>query len=171
MSKIFSLIFCLFLLSACDAQQANTDAAGSAQNDTSETKAVSTERITVKATSSPTVEAKSHMPLSIDPVLVNDVTQQLKVLQKKLPQKTKEGLTITSVRRKNQFIYYSFTSFDTKLNSQNFHADKIKKKFISKLCRYSETKRILLGGFNFSYIYRFQDQSQTTVTITAKDCH
>ncbi|MBI0166274.1 hypothetical protein [Snodgrassella sp. M0351] len=144
MKKIIAL-FCLCLLAACNRQPDESSAASA------------------EAASKP-----RHMPLVIDPVLTTSVDQQLLALQKKLPQQHKQNLFTAAVRH-NQTIYYSYTMLDSKRNQANFNPASVKKD-LEQACRQPLTRRMLLGGFNFVYVYTFQDHSQVSVPLSGKDC-
>ncbi|PIT11168.1 hypothetical protein BGI36_03695 [Snodgrassella communis] len=109
-----------------------------------------------------------HMPLAIDPALTTSVDQQLLALQKKLPQKHKQIMFNAAVRH-NQTIYYSYTMLDSKRNRDNFNVESVKKD-LQQSCRQPLTRRMLLGGFDFVYVYTFQDHSQVSVLLSGKDC-
>ncbi|KDN11991.1 hypothetical protein SALWKB12_1531 [Snodgrassella communis] len=109
------------------------------------------------------------MPLAIDPALTTSVDQQLLALQKKLPQKHKQIMFNAAVRH-NQTIYYSYTMLDSKRNQNNFNVTAAKKD-LQQNCHQPLTRRMLLGGFNFVYVYTFQDHSQVSVLLSGEDCH
>lgn len=146
MKKIICGLCCLYLLSGCNQQAADSATASS------------------EAASLP-----AHMPLAIDPVLTTSVDQQLLALQKKLPQKHKQIMFNAAVRH-NQTIYYSYTMLDSKRNQNNFNVTAAKKD-LQQNCHQPLTRRMLLGGFNFVYVYTFQDHSQVSVLLSGEDCH
>ncbi|NUE67617.1 hypothetical protein [Snodgrassella sp. ESL0253] len=145
MKKIICGLFCLCLLVGCNRQSADSATASS------------------EAASQP-----AHMPLAIDPALTTSVDQQLLALQKKLPQKHNQIMFNAAVRH-NQTIYYSYTMLDSKRNQNNFNVATAKKD-LQQNCRQPLTRRMLLGGFNFVYVYTFQDHSQVSVPLSGKDC-
>lgn len=109
-----------------------------------------------------------HMPLVIDPALTTSVDQQLMALQKKLPQQHKQ-IRFNAAVRHNHTIYYSYTMLDEKRKRDNFNVDSVKKELMHS-CRQPLTRRMLLGGFDFVYVYTFQDHSQQSITLSGKDC-
>jgi hypothetical protein len=145
MKKIICGLFCLCLLAGCNRQPVDSVTASS------------------EGASQPV-----HMPLAIDPALTTSVDQQLLALQKKLPQKHKQIMFNAAVRH-NQTIYYSYTMLDSKRNRDNFNVESVKKD-LQQSCRQPLTRRMLLGGFDFVYVYTFQDHSQVSVLLSGKDC-
>ncbi|PIT58233.1 hypothetical protein [Snodgrassella alvi] len=146
MKKIICVLFCLCLLAGCNQQTADS-----------------------ATTSSEAASQPAHMPLAIDPALTTSVDQQLLALQKKLPQKHNQIMFNAAVRH-NQTIYYSYTMLDSKRNQNNFNVKSVKKD-LQQSCRQPLTRRMLLGGFDFVYVYTFQDHSQVSVLLSGKDCH
>lgn len=122
----------------------------------------------VDAVEASAVSQPRHMPLVIDPALTTSVDQQLMALQKKLPQQHKQ-IRFNAAVRHNHTIYYSYTMLDEKRKRDNFKLDSVKKELMHS-CRQPLTRRMLLGGFDFVYVYTFQDHSQQSITLSGKDC-
>ena len=167
MKKFIYLFLCSGMLVACSKQSDGTNAA-------SATKSASEVHITASA-----AEGKKQLAASTEvsaakqggdnPEVFKQFDQDLAQIQKQLPLKITDALEFTSVERRGNKVYYSYTLKDSKMNSKLFNKAAVEQLFKNS-CQQPNLKQLFKKGVEFVYTYHFQDKSEITMTLSAKNC-
>ena len=166
MKKFIYLLLCSGMLVACSKQSDGTNAA-------SATKSASEVHTTASA-----AEGKKQVAASTEvsaakggdnPEVFKQFDQDLAQIQKQLPLKITDALEFTSVERRGNKVYYSYTLKDSKMNSKLFNKAAAEQLFKNS-CQQPNLKQLFEKGVEFVYTYHFQDKSEITMTLSAKNC-
>ena len=145
------------MLVACGKQSDGTNSAATASADAGK------EQV---AASSGVSDAKQS---GDNPEVFKQFDQELAQIQKQLPLKMNETLEFTSVERRGNKVYYSYTLKDSKISSKSFNkaaADQT----LKATCQNPTLKQLFDKGVEFIYVYHFVDKSEITMTLSAKNC-
>ena len=166
MKKFIYLLLCSGMLVACSKQSDGTNAA-------SATKSASEVPATASA-----AEGKNQVAASTEvsaakggdnPEVFKQFDQDLAQIQKQLPLKITDALELTSVERRGNKVYYSYTLKDSKITGKSFNkaaADQT----LKATCQNPTIKQFLEKGVEIIYVYHFVDKSEITITLSAKNC-
>jgi len=172
MKKFIYLLLCSVILVAYNKQIYSANAASTAKSasevNATESAAEGKEQV---AASSGVSDAKQGGDNS---EIYKQFDQVLAQIQKQLPLKMDETLKLelTSVERRGNKVYYSYTLKDSRINSEIFKkatkaaADQT----LKASCQHPTLKLILEKGVEFVYVYHFVDKSEITMTLSAKNC-
>ena len=169
MKKFIYLLLCSVILVAYNKQIYSANAASTAKSasevNATESAAEGKEQV---AASSGVSDAKQGGDNS---EIFKQFDQLLAQTQKQLPLKMDETLKLelTSVERRGNKVYYSYTLKDSKFTSKSFNkaaADQT----LKASCQHPTLKLLLEKGVEFIYVYHFVDKSEITMTLSAKNC-
>ena len=167
MKKFIYLLLCSGMLVACSKQSDGTNAA-SATKSASEVHTTASAAEGKKQVAAST-EVSAAKQGEIDPAVLKQFDGELAQIQKQLPRKMTNALEFTSMERRGNKVYYSYTLKDSKMNSKLFNKAAAEQ-LLKNSCQESNTKRLLKSGLEFVYIYHFEDKSEITLSLTGKDC-
>ena len=169
MKKFIYLLLCSIILVAYNKQIYSANAASTAKSasevNATESAAEGKEQV---AASSGVSDAKQGGDNS---EIYKQFDQVLAQIQKQLPLKMDETLKLelTSVERRGNKVYYSYTLKDSKISSKSFNkaaADQT----LKASCQNPTLKQLFDKGVEFVYVYHFVDKSEITMTLSAKNC-
>ena len=167
MKKFIYLLLCSGMLVACGKQSDGSNSASAAKS-ASEAPATASaaEGKEQVAASSGVSEAKQSGDNS---EVFKQFDQELAQIQKQLPLKITDALELTSVERRGNKVYYSYTLKDSKMNSKLFNKAAAEQLFKNS-CHQPNLKQLFEKGVEFVYTYHFQDKSEITMNLSAKNC-
>ena len=167
MKKFIYLLLCSGMLVACSKQSDGTNAA-SATKSASEVPATASAAEGKKQVAAST-EVSAAKQGEIDPAVLKQFDGELAQIQKQLPRKMTNALEFTSMERRGNKVYYSYTLKDSKMNSKLFNKAAAEQLFKNS-CQQPNLKQLFEKGVEFVYTYHFQDKSEITMTLSAKNC-
>ncbi len=167
MKKFIYLLLCSGMLVACGKQSDGSNSASAAKS-ASEAPATASaaEGKEQVAASSGVSEAKQSGDNS---EVFKQFDQELAQIQKQLPLKMNETFEFTSVERRGNKVYYSYTFKDSKVSSKSFNKAVADQTFKAS-CQNPTLKQLFDKGVEFIYVYHFVDKSEITMTLSAKNC-
>ena len=169
MKKFIYLLLCSVILVAYNKQIYSANAASTAKSasevNATESAAEGKEQV---AASSGVSDAKQGGDNS---EIYKQFDQVLAQIQKQLPLKIDETLKLelTSVERRGNKIYFSYTLKDSKITGKSLNkaaADQT----LKATCQNPTFKQFLEKGVEIIYVYHFVDKSEITITLSAKNC-
>ena len=167
MKKFIYLLLCSVIFVAYNKQIYSANAASTAKSasevNATESAAEGKEQV---AASSGVSDAKQGGDNS---EVFKQFDQELAQIQKQLPLKMDETLEFTSVERRGNKVYYSYTFKDSKITGKSFNkaaADQT----LKASCQNLTLKQFLEKGVEIIYVYHFVDKSEITITLSAKNC-
>ena len=169
MKKFTYLLLCSIILVAYNKQIYSANAAFTAKSasevNATESAAEGKEQV---AASSGVSDAKQGGDNS---EIYKQFDQVLAQIQKQLPLKIDETLKLelTSVERRGNKIYFSYTLKDSKITGKSLNkaaADQT----LKATCQNPTFKQFLEKGVEIIYVYHFVDKSEITITLSAKNC-
>ena len=167
MKKFIYLLLCSVILVAYNKQIYSANAASTAKSasevNATESAAEGKEQV---AASSGVSDAKQGGDNS---EIYKQFDQELAQIQKQLPLKMNETFEFTSVERRGNKVYYSYTFKDSKITGKSFNkaaADQT----LKASCQNPTLKQFLEKGVEIIYVYHFVDKSEITITLSAKNC-
>lgn len=169
MKKLIAIFFCMGLLTACDSESAKKDSA----SDTNKIEASQTQVSTASATPTEMVSASSPTsgPADAQPDsdLRSEVERVVQEAQEQLPINI-NGVDATNIELENNTLHYSLTVTEEKLTNQKISITRLKEHLILTLCGQPDTKRVILGGYDFLFTYHYPDKSKVEINVSAQDC-
>ncbi len=167
MKKFIYLLLCSVILVAYNKQIYSANAASTAKSasevNATESAAEGKEQV---AASSGVSDAKQGGDNS---EIFKQFDQELAQIQKQLPLKMNETFEFTSVERRGNKVYYSYTFKDSKVSSKSFNKAVADQTFKAS-CQNPTLKQLFDKGVEFIYVYHFVDKSEITMTLSAKNC-
>ena len=167
MKKFIYLLLCSVILVAYNKQIYSANAASTAKSasevNATESAAEGKEQV---AASSGVSDAKQGGDNS---EIYKQFDQELAQIQKQLPLKMNETIEFTSMERRGNKVYHSYTLKDSKISSKSFNkaaADQT----LKATCKNPTLKQLFDKGVEFIYVYHFADKSEITLTLSAKNC-
>ena len=167
MKKFIYLLLCSVILVAYNKQIYSANAASTAKSasevNATESAAEGKEQV---AASSGVSDAKQGGDNS---EVFKQFDQELAQIQKQLPLKMNETFEFTSVERRGNKVYYSYTFKDSKVSSKSFNKAVADQTFKAS-CQNPTLKQLFDKGVEFIYVYHFVDKSEIIMTLSAKNC-
>ena len=167
MKKFIYLLLCSIILVAYNKQIYSANAASTAKSasevNATESAAEGKEQV---AASSGVSDAKQGGDNS---EIFTQFDQELAQIQKQLPFKMNETIEFTSMERRGNKVYHSYTLKDSKITGKSFNkaaADQT----LKATCQNPTIKQFLEKGVEIIYVYHFVDKSEITITLSAKNC-
>ena len=167
MKKFIYLLLCLIILVVYNKQIYSANAASTAKSASkvNATESAAKRREQVAAS----IEVSAAKQGGDNSEIFKQFDQELAQIQKQLPLKMNETLEFTSVERRGNKVYYSYTLKDSKISSKSFNkaaADQT----LKATCQNPTIKQFLEKGVEIIYVYHFVDKSEITITLSAKNC-
>ena len=169
MKKFIYLLLCSIILVAYNKQIYSANAASTAKSasevNATESAAEGKEQV---AASSGVSNAKQGGDNS---EIFTQFDQVLAQIQKQLPLKIDETLKLelTSVERRGNKIYFSYTLKDSKITGKSLNKAAADQR-LKATCQHPTFKQFLEKGVEIIYVYHFVDKSEITITLSAKNC-
>ena len=167
MKKFIYLLLCSGMLVACSKQSDGTNAASATKSASEVHTTASAAEGKKQVTASTEVSAAKQG--EIDPAVLKQFDGELAQIQKQLPRKMTNALEFTSMERRGNKVYYSYTLKDSKMNSKLFNKAAAEQLFKNS-CQQPNLKQLFEKGVEFVYTYHFQDKSEITMNLSAKNC-